>query len=66
MVTKFDSAQQGTHQRVLQTIRETKTKKHNNYINVNSKKNVLNLLINSVVPIVGKRKQQNTTLCLIH
>ena len=42
MVTNFDSIQQGTHQCVQQTICETKTEKESNYINVNSKINVIN------------------------
>ena len=41
---------------------ETKTEKHNNYINVNSNIKCLNLEITSMVLIVGKLKEQNTTL----
>ena len=41
MVTNFDSIRQGTHQCVQRTICERKTEKQNNYININSKINVL-------------------------
>ena len=44
-----------------QAICKTKTEKHNNYINVNSKINVF-IYYSPVVLIVGKWKQQNTML----